>query len=186
MKKLFELFYAFFKIGLFTFGGGLAMIPLIQSEVVDKKKWLTDDEMLDMIAIAESTPGVIAVNTATYVGYRIGKFWGSLFATIGVVLPSLIIIIIIAFFFDDFLEIPVVDAIFRGVRIGVAVLIFNAAAKLYKKINKTFVNYVIIIIALGLSLFTDINSIYIILIGAILGLITQILFTKEKGEEDVA
>ena len=184
MKKIFELFWTFFKIGLFTFGGGLAMVPLIQSEVVDRKKWLTDDQMLDMIAIAESTPGVIAVNTATYVGYKISKFWGSLIATIGVVLPSLIIICIIAFFFNDFLEIPIVDAIFRGIRIGVSVLIFNAALKLYKGINKTIVNYGIIIIALALSLLTEMNSIFIILIGAALGLLTQMFFSKEMRKDN--
>ena len=186
MKSIIELFWTFFKIGAFTFGGGLAMIPLVQNEVVEKKKWLTNDEMMDLIAIAEATPGVIAVNTATYVGYRIGKFWGSLLATIGVVLPSLIVICIIAFFFDEFLAIPVVNAIFKGIRLGVSVLIFNAAIKMFKGIKKTLVNYVIIILALMFSLFVDINSIYIILIGAVLGVISQLIFTKEKRDDDAA
>lgn len=182
MKKLLELFWTFFKIGAFTFGGGMAMIPLVQDEVVEKKKWLSNDEMLDMIAIAESTPGVIAVNTATYVGYNIGKFWGSLIATIGVVLPSLVMICVIAYFFDDFLNIPVVSVIFKGIRIGVSVLILNAAIKMYKGIDKTIINYVIILIALTLSLLTSINSIFIILIGAVLGLVTQLILKKKDGE----
>ena len=184
MKVLSKLFWTFFRIGLFTFGGGLAMIPLVQNEVVDKKKWLTDDEMNDMIAIAEATPGVIAVNTATFVGYKIGKFWGALIATIGVVLPSLIVICIIAYFFHDFLEIPVVAAVFKGIRIGVAVLIFNAAFKMFKKIDKTIVNYIIIIIALGLSLFTNINSILIIILGAVIGIISQVILTRKKEDID--
>ncbi|HEY8444986.1 MAG TPA: chromate transporter [Bacilli bacterium] len=184
MKKIWELFSTFFRIGLFTFGGGLAMIPLVQHEVVEKKKWLTDDEMLDMIAIAESTPGVIAVNTATFVGYKVGKFWGSLFATIGVVIPSVIVISIIALFFENFLQIEVVAAIFRGIRVGVIFLIFNAAIKIYKKSPKTLVTYVIIIIAILLSIFTSINSIYIILIGATIGILSQVILTPKGVKND--
>lgn len=184
MKKLWELFSTFFKIGLFTFGGGLAMIPFVQSEAVEKKKWITDDEMLDIIAIAESTPGVIAVNTATFVGYKIGRFWGSLFATLGVVIPSLVIICVIALFFENFMEIEVVATIFQGVRIGVTVLIFNATIKLYNKCPKTFVSYIIMVIALVLSIFTNINSIYIILIGAVLGILSQLIKVNDKRAKD--
>ncbi|MFA6627534.1 MAG: chromate transporter, partial [Bacilli bacterium] len=127
MKILWHLFITFFKIGAFTFGGGLAMLPFIQDEMVRKHGWITEDEMLDIIAVAESTPGVIAVNTATFVGYKVKKFWGSLVATIGVILPSLFIICIIAMYFKDFLAIPAIAAIFKGIRAGVAVLILNAA-----------------------------------------------------------
>lgn len=179
MKKLWELFSTFFKIGLFTFGGGLAMIPHVQHEFIEKKKWLTDDEMLDMIAIAESTPGVIAVNTATFVGYKIGKFWGSLLATIGVVLPSMIIICVIALFFDRFMEIKVIAAIFSGIRVGVTFLVFNAALKIYKQSPKTLVTYLIIILALILSIFDVLNSFYIILIGASIGILSQVIISRK-------
>ena len=103
MKVILELFYIFFKLGLFTFGGGYAMIPQIKEIVVEKKKWITEDDMLEILAIAESTPGPIAINMATYIGYLKGKVLGSIAATIGVVLPSLIIIFIISLFFDAFI-----------------------------------------------------------------------------------
>ncbi|HHU56110.1 MAG TPA: chromate transporter [Acholeplasmataceae bacterium] len=183
MKKLWELFITFFKIGLFTFGGGLAMIPHVQHEVVQKKKWITDDEMLDMIAIAESTPGVIAVNTATYVGYRVGKFWGSLVATIGVVIPSVIIICIISVFFNRFSENKVIMAIFNGIRVGVLYLIFNAGLKIYKKTHKTLISYFIILLALVLSITKIFDSIFIILIGASIGIISQIIMPRIKKVE---
>jgi|SRR5690554_3848602 len=184
MKKIWELFITFFKIGLFTFGGGLAMIPFIESEIVNKKKWITEDEMVDIIAIAESTPGVIAVNSASFVGYKVGKFWGGLFSTIGVVLPSLIIISIIAMFFENFLEIEVVAAIFGGIRVGVIVLIFTALISLYKKSPKTFIAYIIMLIAFILSVFTNLNSIYIIIIGATIGIISQAIKAKEQEDNN--
>lgn len=183
MKRLFELFSVFFKIGLFTFGGGLAMIPFIQSEIVNKKKWITDDEMIDIIAIAESTPGVIAVNAATFVGYKIARFWGGLWATIGVVLPSLVIIIIISFFFQDFLNIPVVYAIFKGIRVGVAVLIFNAGLKLFKKLPKIAINFMLIALAIGLSIFVHLNSFFIILIGGCVGIIFQLISSQRRRDQ---
>ena len=104
MNRNLELFFTFFKIGAFTFGGGYAMIPLIHHELVERKKWINDDEMVNMVAIAESTPGVIAVNSATFVGYKINKFWGSLFATLGVVLPSFVVICLVALYFENFLK----------------------------------------------------------------------------------
>ena len=107
LKDLWTLFITFFKIGAFTFGGGLAMIPLISKEIVEKKKWMTDEEMIDMIAIAESTPGVIAVNSATFVGFRTHKVLGALIATLGVTLPSFVIICIISIFYEKFMEIEV-------------------------------------------------------------------------------
>ena len=106
MKKIFELFITFFKLGLFTFGGGYAMISLIQSECVDKKKWLTEEELLDIVAIAESTPGPIAINSATYIGHKIGGVLGSIMAVLGVVLPSFAIIYLISLFFDYFSNLP--------------------------------------------------------------------------------
>jgi chromate transporter len=185
MKKLWELFVVFFKIGLFTFGGGMAMIPIIKSEIVTKKKWITDDEMLNIIAIAESTPGVIAVNSATFVGYKVGKFWGSLLATIGVVLPSLIIICIIAAFFQDFLNYPYVKEIFKGIRIGVSVLIFNAGIKLFKQSPKSTFVYIIIGLTIVLRIVTNIDAIILILSGATASIIVQLIMEKRKRDQYV-
>lgn len=185
MHRNLDLFLTFLKIGAFTFGGGYAMIPLIHEEMVEKKKWITDDEMLDMIAIAESTPGVIAVNSATFVGYKVGKFWGSFLATLGVIIPSLIIIIVIATFFQDFRENKYVDYAFRGINAGVTVLILNAAIKFYKKAPKTSVSYFLIALGLGFSLFIKWRflSICLIAFGAIVGILSQMYLVKDDGEE---
>ena len=185
MKKLWELFGIFFKIGLFTFGGGMAMIPFIKEEIVSKKNWITDDEMMNIIAIAEATPGVIAVNSATFVGYKIGKFWGSLLATIGVVLPSLIIICIIAAFFKDFLTYPYVDAIFKGIRVGVTVLIFNAGLNIFKKSPKSALVYIIIGLTLIFRILTNVDSIILILSGAALAIVVQMVMEKKKRDQYV-
>ena len=135
MNKKLELFLSFFKIGAFTFGGGYAMVPLIREEMVERKGWIKDEEMLDLLAIAESTPGVIAVNSATFVGYKVAGFWGSFFATLGVILPSFLL-----FFscnlFENFLKIKEIANTFRGIRAGVTVLIFNAGLKFYRQIPK--------------------------------------------------
>ena len=127
MKNNLELFWIFFKIGLFTFGGGYAMIPQIKEVVIEKKKWMTDEEMLDVIAIAESTPGPIAINSATFIGYKQNKILGSLFASLGVVLPSFIIIFLISLFFNQFLEYEIVKNAFMGIKCAVAFLITKAA-----------------------------------------------------------
>ena len=182
MNKKWELFFTFFKIGLFTFGGGYAMIPLIHHELVEKKQWINDDEMVNMIAIAESTPWVIAVNSATFVGYKIAKFWGGLLATIGVVLPSFIIISLIALFFENFLAIPLVAAAFKGIRAGVVVLILNACLKLYKKSPKTALAYLLMALALGLSLFVDFQylSFLLIVFGMVVGITSQMIKRKKE------
>lgn len=185
MKKLFEIFIIFFKIGLFTFGGGMAMIPFIKSEIVTKRKWITDDEMLNIIAIAEATPGVIAVNSATFVGYKLKKFWGSLVATVGVVLPSLIVICIIAMFFNDFLNYPYVGAIFKGIRIGVTVLIFNAGIGMLKKSTKNALVYGLIGLTLLLRILFEMDSIIIILIGAAIAIIVQIIWERKRVDQYV-
>ncbi|HEY8395972.1 MAG TPA: chromate transporter [Bacilli bacterium] len=182
MNKKLELFVTFFKIGAFTFGGGYAMVPLIKEEIVDKKGWINNDEMLDMLALAEATPGVIAVNSATFVGYKIGGFWGSLFATLGVVLPSFFVILLVALFFEDFLKIKAVANIFRGIRAGVTVLIFNAGLKFFRKIPKTALSYFLIALAFGLSVFVEFRylSVLLILFGFLLGVIGQAFKNKKE------
>ena len=132
-----------FKIGLFTFGGGYAMIAIIERELVEKKGVLNKDEYLDIISIAESTPGPIAVNTATFIGYKSGGFFGSVFATLGVVLPSFIIIFIISIFFRAFLSIKVVAYAFKGIEVAVAFIILTAGIKLFNGIKKTPFNIVL-------------------------------------------
>lgn len=175
MSKKLELFLSFFKIGAFTFGGGYAMVPLIQDEAIERKKWINEEEMMDIIAIAESTPGPIAINSATFVGYKVSGFWGSVAATTGVVLPSLIIIILIALFFESFLEIEIVSAAFKGIRAGVSVLILNAGLKMYRGLKKGFIAYLLIAIAFFLSIFIDFRfmSLILIVFGAIVGILVH-------------
>jgi chromate transporter len=192
MKNNFKLFLIMFKIGLFTFGGGYAMIPLIENEFSTKRDILTHDEFVNMIAIAESTPGPIAINMATYIGYKQGKFFGSLLATIGVVLPSFIIISLISLVLDKFLEYPIVMAAFKGIQVAVVFLILMAGLKMLKKMDKTVFNYIVLPIVMSLvivfSLFAvRFSTIYYILIVAVISLsihlITRNRKTKEKGEE---
>ena len=133
---LFKLFYTFAKIGLFTFGGGYGMIALVQDECVDKKKWITEDEFATVLTIAESTPGPIAINCATFVGYKQAGFAGALAATLGIVLPSFLIIFGISRFLDHFLEITWIAKAFQGIKIAVGILIVDAGLKMLKKMKK--------------------------------------------------
>lgn len=134
VKILLELFWTFFKIGLFTFGGGYAMIAVIEDACVEVKKWITHEEMLELIVIAESTPGPIAINCATYIGYRQKGVLGSVAATAGMVGPSLIIIYTISMFFNQFLEIAVIASAFQGIKVGVGIIIINAGIKMLKDV----------------------------------------------------
>lgn len=180
------LFYNFLKIGAFTFGGGLAMIPLVSRIVVEKYHWMTEEEMVDMIAISESTPGVIAVNLATYVGYKLNKFFGALFATLGVVLPSFLIICLISFFYEKFIQIEVVSWAFMGIKACVAILILNAGIKLIKNVKKNVFSIIVLLIAFMLCLFVSaISTVYIILGGLVIGVgyySIQELIIKKKNK----
>ena len=137
LKSLFRLFLSMFKIGLFTFGGGYAMINLLDNEFVNNKKWINSDEFLDLVAIAESTPGPIAINCSTYIGYKREGILGAIAATIGMCLPSFVIIYCISLFFDKFLSIIWVSAAFKGIQACVVFLIFSAGVKMLKKVKKT-------------------------------------------------
>ena len=189
LKTNFILFLNFLKIGAFTFGGGLAMVPLVSRIVVEKYHWMTEDEMVDMIAIAESTPGVIAVNLATYVGFKLNKFFGALFATLGVVLPSFIIICLISLFYETFIQIEVVSWAFMGIKACVAILILNAGIKLLKNVKKNVFSILVLLIAFALCLFVNtISTVYIILGGLIIGvgyysIETAIKNKKNKNKE---
>ena len=188
-NKLFQiwtLFITFLKIGAFTFGGGYAMIPIIQKEVVEKRRWATNADILDILAISESTPGPISINAATYIGFRVAGFWGSLFATLGLVLPSFVIIYIISFFYKTFMSWTVVQAAFKGLSVGVIILLFNAVIKLKKSVPHSFLSIILFILTLVgmlcLNFFQiKIPSVSIIFIatGLLVGLIASIISRKE-------
>ena len=183
-----DLFWTFFKLGLFTFGGGYAMIGQLKEIVVEKKGWLNDDELLEVCAIAESTPGPIAINLSTYVGYKRKKLLGSLVSTLGVVLPSFIIIFIISLFLDAFMQNIYVKYAFIGINACIAFLIIKAGIEMFINLKKSwwqFLLTLIIIILMVLFNIFEINfsSIYLILIGALIGIIINtILACKNKGE----
>lgn len=175
MKKLLELFLTFFKIGGFTFGGGHAMIPLIQRETVENRKWVTDDDILEIIAIAESTPGPVAINAATFVGYRTAGFWGAAVATFGTVLPSFAIILILAFLLDNFMEFKAVQYAFQGINAGVLALLFKALWNMYKKSPKGWAAYIVMGGSFLLTAVLKVNMFLVIAGCAIFGLVTASL-----------
>lgn len=154
-----DLFVTFFKIGLFTFGGGYAMISLVEDECVGKKHWITHDEMSYLVVLAESTPGPMAINSSTYVGYKKGGMTGSIASTVGVVLPSFIIILIIATFLDKFLDIVWVANAFKGIKVAVGILILNAAIGMMKHIRKEAMPVIILILSTVIMLIVNIFAI---------------------------
>lgn len=174
-KTCLKLFLVMFKIGLFTFGGGYAMISLLESELVAKRKWLESDEFLNVVAIAESTPGPVAINAATYVGYKLAGVWGSLSATVAVALPSFSIIFLISLFFDAFLSLKYVAYAFDGIQVCVIFLILSAGVKMLIKLEKTVWNIVVtslvIAVMIALSVLSiAFSSVWYILITAGLAL----------------
>ena len=173
-KRAATLFVTFLKIGAFTFGGGYAMIPLIQREVVEQHKWITDEDILEIVAIAESTPGPIAINSATFVGYRVCGVLGAACATLGVVLPSFVIILTIAGILQQFREVQAVQYAFNGIRAGVLALIFKALWSMYKQCPKNPVSYVIMGAAFLCVAVFSISVLPIILGCAAVGLITSL------------
>ena len=184
MPLLLDLFCAFFRIGLFTFGGGYAMLPLLQREIVEKKKWATEEEMLDYFAVGQCTPGVIAVNTATFVGFKEKKLSGAIFATLGVVSPSLVIITVIAALLSNFAHIAAVQNAFAGIRVAVCVLIFNSIVKLCKKsvVDKlTFAVFLAVFI--GSVLLSHVSPVVFIVAAAVLGIVVRVwLRTGKEGK----
>lgn len=187
MKSLFELFLIFFKIGLFTFGGGYAMIANIKEEVVEKNKWLDEEELLQIIAIAESTPGPIAINIATFVGYKQKGFFGSVFSTLGVVLPSFIIILLISLVLDTFMANVYVQYAFMGIKCAVAFLILKAGINMFKKIEKRPLPLIVFSLVFILEIVFELlsinfSSIYFILIGGFIGLFVYSLLKMNKKE----
>ena len=189
MNIILDLFLTFAKIGLFTFGGGYAMISMIEDSCVEKKKWITYDEMMDITVIAESTPGPIAINCATFVGYKQSGIIGALFATFGIVLPSFVVIFIISIFLDSFLELTILANAFMGIKVAVCILNLDAAITMVKKMKKRILSKVIMVCSLVAMLLINIfslnfSSISLMVIAAMVSLIVFIVknISKEKGD----
>jgi len=180
LRTLLQLFMSFFKIGAFTFGGGYAMIPLIQRETVEKQAWITDDDILEIIAIAESTPGPIAINASTFVGYRSAGFWGAFWATLGMVLPSFLTITVISFVLEEFQELRLVRYAFFGIRAGVLALILKALWNMYRKCPKGKVSYAIAAAAFVLVAFFKVSVFLVIILCALTGLASAVLAERRK------
>lgn len=188
MKKYIDLFWTMLKIGLFTFGGGYAMIVLLENEFVEKKKYVEKEEFLDMVAIAESTPGPIAINAATYLGYKRMGIMGSLVATVGVIIPSFVIIYAISLFLDAFLSIAWVERAFRGIQICVIYLIFSAGLKMLKSMKKTAFSVTIVsavaLCMIVLSMFSvKFSTILYILICGCVGLLVYFINWMNNRKE---
>ena len=171
VKTLIDLFVAWFKMGLFTFGGGYAMLPMIQKEVIEKHHWATEEEIMDYYAIGQCTPGIIAVNTATFVGYYQKGFIGGVVATLGVVSPSFIIISLIATLISNFSELAVVQHALMGINVAVCMLMINSIKTLWKKNVKNIASFCIFALALVLSILTDVSTVWLVVLSGVLGVV---------------
>lgn len=175
MKTLIDLFFTFCRIGGLTFGGGYAMLPMIQKEIVEEKKWATEEEVLDYYAVGQCTPGIIAVNTATFIGYKVQGIIGAIVATLGVVFPSLIIITIIAALLKNFASYAIIQHAFSGIRVVVIALIISAILKLAKTSIKNSITLIIAILAFISVAFVNLSPIYIVVAAACVGLISKLM-----------
>ena len=180
MRLLWDLFFTFFRIGGLTFGGGYAMLPMLQNELVEKRKWTTEEELLDYYAVGQCTPGVIAVNTATFIGQKIKGFWGAVFATAGVVFPSLIIISIIAGFIQNFSHLEWVQHAFAGIRVAVAVLVVNAVLKLWKSGIKDILGIIIFIVTLVVSAVFSLSPVFVVIAAILVGILAGQVKSRMK------
>ena len=170
MKELLELFLAFARIGGLTFGGGYSMLPMLHRETVEKKGWVSEAELMDYFAVGQCLPGVIAVNTAVFIGRKVKGIAGAIAASLGVITPSIIIIIAIASLIQNFSDLPVVQHAFSGIRVGVCVLIFTSVIKLFKKAIIDKFTTILFLVVLLLAIFTDISPVIFVIIAGILGI----------------
>ena len=190
IRSLCELFLSMMKIGMFTFGGGYAMINILDNEFVERKKWLGSEEFMNLVTIAESTPGPIAINCSTYIGYKKSGFLGAIFATLGMCIPSFAIIYLISLFFNSFLEIKWVASAFRGIQVCVVFLILSAGFKMLKKIKKTVFNVAVMLITLCATILFSLFSVsfssilYILIFGVVGLLIYMVGYLRNKNGED--
>ncbi len=187
VKSLETLFFTFFKIGLFTFGGGYAMIALLEEEFIQRRKWLDKDEFLDMTAIAESTPGPVAINSATYLGYKLAKVPGAATATVAVCLPSFLIIYAISLFFEQFTQLTVIANAFKGIQVCVIYLIFSAGVRMLKSLDKSLfaigVFAAVMLVMVGLSLAgVSVSSILLILLSGAAGVAAWLIGRRKEGK----
>ena len=186
-KSLWTLFFTFFKIGLFTFGGGYAMIALLEEEFIQRRKWLDKDEFLDMTAIAESTPGPVAINSATYLGYKLAKIPGAATATVAVCLPSFLIIYAISLFFEQFTQLTVIANAFKGIQVCVIYLIFSAGVRMLKSLDRslfaTGILAAVMLVMVGLSLAgVSVSSILLILLSGAAGVAAWLIGRRKEGK----
>ena len=187
VKSLGTLFFTFFKIGLFTFGGGYAMIALLEEEFIQRRKWLDKDEFLDMTAIAESTPGPVAINSATYLGYKLAGVPGAATATVAVCLPSFLIIYAISLFFEQFTQLTVIASAFKGIQVCVIYLIFSSGVRMLKALDKspfaTGVLAAVMLVMVGLSLAgVSVSSILLILLSGAAGVAAWLIGRRKEGK----
>ena len=184
MKTLIKLFFSFFKIGIFTFGGGYAMLPLLKAEVVEKQKWLTEDELLDYFSIGQCTPGIIAVNVATFSGYKLKGTIGAIFTTLGIICPSIIIICLIASVLNLYIGNQTVEHALAGIRIGVCALItalvLDMAKKIYKQSQYKKLHFAIFCFSICMLLFTDISAVLTVVAASIAGFIPKLIKRSTK------
>lgn len=177
IKNLFNLYFSFAKIGTFTIGGGLAMMPMMQSELIEKRKWITDEELIDYYAVGQSTPGIVAVNVATFVGYKQMGIIGGIFATLGMVTPSLIIIMILASLINSINDFPIIQKALKGINVAVAALLTSTIINFMKKTIKKFTNAIFMMISFLLVFVFKLPSFWIILFALLIGVV---LTYKEK------
>lgn len=183
MKEFLDLYMTFFRVGLFTFGGGMAMLPMLTKEIVEDKKWATTDEILNYFAIGQCTPGIIAINTATFIGTKRKGAVGGVVATLGMISPSLIIILIIAAVLSQIMEYPIVGHIFAGIRVGVAVLVTEALIGILKSGIKDIFGVIFYGVILAFCLIFDLSPVYVVLIGIVVGVARIKLIDKKEGEK---
>lgn len=179
MKKLLQMFISFFKIGAFTFGGGYAMIPLIEEEVVNNKKWIAKEEFVDILVISQSFPGALAVNTSIFIGYKINGAIGGIIALLGTILPSFIIILLVASVFMQFRNNYYVEQVFKGINGAVPVLVLIAILSISKSVKKSYLNLGIVIVALILLQVLNVNPVVVIILSGVFG----VIYYREKVEE---
>lgn len=178
MKELIDLYVSFFKVGILTFGGGMAMLPMLTSELVEKRKWVTEEEILDYFAIGQCTPGIIAVNTATFVGYKRRKALGGFMTTLGVISPSIIIITIVAAFLGNISDNPYVQKALWGIRVAACALILEGILKIGKKGIKDVFGIIVFLLAFLAVLFFGVKSVIIVIIAIIVGIVYGIIRAK--------
>lgn len=183
LKQFLELYYVFAKIGTFTIGGGLAMMPMIQKELIEKRHWITDDELLDYYAVGQSTPGIVAVNVSTFVGYKQLGILGGIIATFGMVTPSLVIIMLLAKFINSIDDYPIVQKALKGINVAVTALLTSVVINFSKKTIKNVFNAICMMISFVVVFFLKIQSFYIILAALLIGtIITAIKLKKENKD----